>query len=309
MKDVPQPVLRGIVPALVTPFREDERIDYNAWQRIIDTLILSGVDGLCVGGSTGEFCSLEFDERQVSIRFCRQAAAGRVPLYANVGCITTRDTVKLARHAEELGVDVLVVVTPYYLRPSQQELAEHYIEVCQAVRVPVLGYNYPQHGGVEITPETVRQIAAKCENLAGMKDSSGQLERAAASRKCAPGREFAVFVGPESLIRQALEQGCAGSVTGCGNIAPGLLVALYKACRDGQHESAARLQTLATQLEKINELHTFPGVIKEAMKMAGLPAGICRRPVGPMPAEAREKLATFLSTAGLANHLKAGSSK
>jgi 4-hydroxy-tetrahydrodipicolinate synthase len=292
-------VLQGIVPALVTPFREDERIDYNAWQVIVDTLILAGVDGLCVGGSTGEFYSLEFDERLVAMRFCRQAVAGRVPLYANVGAITTRDTVKLAREAEGMGVDVGVVVTPYYLKPSPEELAEHYIEVCQAVRLPVLAYNFPQHGGVELTPETVAQVAAKCENLAGVKDSSGRLELALAFRSCVPGRELAVFVGPETLILPALEQGCAGSVTGGANIAPELFVSLYRAFHEGHRQEAARLQALASQLEKINELHTFPSVIKEAMNMSGLPAGICRRPVGPMPADARVKLKTLLSGLGL----------
>jgi 4-hydroxy-tetrahydrodipicolinate synthase len=299
MKDVPQLALRGIVPALVTPFRDDERIDYNAWQAIIDTLIEAGVDGLCVGGSTGEFCSLEFDERLVAMRFCRQAVAGRVPLYANVGAITTRDTVKLAREAEAMGVDVAIVVTPYYLKPSPAELAEHYIEVCQAVRLPVVAYNYPQHGGVELTPQTVAQVAAKCPNLAGVKDSSGRLELALAFKNCVPERELAVFVGPESLILPALEQGCAGSVTGGANIAPELFVALYKAFREGPREEAVRLAGLAGQLERINELHTFPSVIKEAMQMAGLPAGICRRPVSPLPAEAREKLATLLRAPGL----------
>jgi 4-hydroxy-tetrahydrodipicolinate synthase len=304
MKDVPKPILQGIVPALVTPFQEDERIDYNAWQVIVDTLIGSGVNGLCVGGSTGEFCSLDPDERQVSMRFCRQAVAGRVPLYANVGSVTTRDTVKLARHAEEVGVDVVVVVTPYYLRPSPQELAEHLIEVCQAVRLPVVAYNYPQHGGVELTPETVAQVAAKCENLAGVKDSSGRLELALAFRSCVQGAPLAVFVGPERLILPALDQGCAGTVTGGANIAPELFVALYKAFREGNREEAVRLQALASQLEEINELATFPSVIKEAMKMRGLTAGACRRPVGPMSPDAREKLSSILSRVGLGRRLQ-----
>jgi 4-hydroxy-tetrahydrodipicolinate synthase len=296
---VPKLVLQGIVPALITPFRDDERIDYNAWQVIIDTMIAAGVDGLFVGGSSGEFCSLDFEERLVAMRFCRQFVAGRVPLYANVGSVTTRDTVRLARQAEEMGADVVVAVTPYYLKPSPQELAEHYIEACQAVRLPVMGYNFPQHGGVGLTPEIVAQVAAKCENMAGVKDSSGQLELTQAFRKCVPDRELAVFVGPESLILPALEQGCAGSVTGGANIAPELFVALYRAFREGRREEASRLHSLACEIDRINQLHTFPSVIKEAMNMAGLPAGICRRPVGPMPADAREKLSTILSGAGL----------
>jgi 4-hydroxy-tetrahydrodipicolinate synthase len=162
-----------------------------------------------------------------------------------------------------------------------------------------VAYNFPQHGGVELTPETVAQVAAKCENLAGVKDSSGRLDLALAFRNCVPGRELAVFVGPEKLILPALEQGCAGSVTGGANIAPEVFVALYKAFREGNRDEATRLHALASQLEEINELHTFPSVIKEAMKMSGLPAGICRRPVGPMPADARTKLSTVLTRTGL----------
>ncbi|HTS26061.1 MAG TPA: dihydrodipicolinate synthase family protein [Bryobacteraceae bacterium] len=296
---MPKPVLRGIVPALVTPFREDERIDYNSWQKIIDTLIGAGVNGLFVGGSSGEVCSLDLDERLVAIRFCRQAAAGRVPVYANVGCITTRDTVKLARQAEEVGVDVIVAVTPFYLRPSPQELVDHYIETCQSVRLPVLLYNYPQHGGVSITPETVEQVGARCENLAGIKDSSGDLDLALAFRRCLPGRDFAVFVGPERLTLAVLDQGCSGTVSGCANIAPELFVALYRAFCQGNRQEAERLQNLASRLDAINELHTFPSVMKEAMKMVGLPAGVCRRPVGALPPDARQKLSTILSAVGL----------
>ena len=293
-EDVPLPSLRGIVPALVTPFREDERIDYNAWQKIIDRLIAAGVDGLFVGGSTGEFCSLELDERLVTMRFCRQASIRRVPLYANVGSITTRDTLKLARQAEEIGVDVIVVVTPYYLRPSPEELTEHYIEVCNAVRLPVLAYNFPQHGGVEITPQVLAEVAAKCENLAGIKDSSGRMESAIAFRNAVPGRELAVFVGPEKLILPALEAGCAGVVSGSANIAPEPFVALYRAFCQGDRATAAHWQTVADQLDAINALHTFPGVIKEAMKLVGLDAGVCRRPVGPLPPDACVRLSSIL---------------
>jgi 4-hydroxy-tetrahydrodipicolinate synthase len=299
MRYVPQPELRGIVPALVTPFREDERIDYNAWQSIIDHLIGAGVNGLFVGGSTGEFASLEFDERHVTMRFCRQAIGGRVPLYANVGCITTRDTLLLARQAEEIGVDVVVVITPYYLKPSQDELADHYTEVCQAVRLPVMAYNFPQHGGVEIAPETLARVAARCENLVGVKDSSGRFETAMAFRNCVPDRDLAVFVGPEKLILPTLEQGCAGTVTGGANIAPELFVRLYRAFCEGNRAEAARLQALADELDEMNILHTFPGVIKEGMKAVGRSAGPCRRPVGPMPAEARQKLCTVLTRIGL----------
>src|SRR5438067_13142562 len=122
---------------------------------MIDMLIGAGVHGLFAAGSQGEFYALDMEERTVAMRFCKQAIAGRVPIYANVGCITTRDTVALALHAQALGVDAIVVVTPYYLMPSQDELFEHYVEVCRAVRLPVMAYNFPPHGGVEIDATTI----------------------------------------------------------------------------------------------------------------------------------------------------------
>lgn len=287
--------LHGIVTALVTPFCQDEsndeRIDCSAWQTIIDAQIAAGVDGLFVGGSTGEFFSQDLEERTVSMRFVRQAAALRVPVYANIGCITTRDTIKLAQGAKAAGVDVLAVVTPYYIKPSQAELAEHYIEICHAVSLPVLAYNYPQHGGVEILPETVAEIARQCDNLVGVKDSSGSMERLAGYVRAAPGRDFAVFIGPEDLALAGLQKGCAGVVSGSANIAPRLFVDLYRAIREGQMDTAARLQALVDQLVACLGLHTFPSVIKEAVRIAGP----CRKPVGAVPPEVRSRLSQVLS--------------
>ena len=286
--------LHGIVPALVTPFLPDERIDCGAWQKLIDRMIATGVDGVFTGGSSGEFYALDHEERLVTYRFCVQAVARRVPLFANVGAITTRETVQLAQAAEDIGVDVVVVITPYYLKPTQDELAEHYIEVCRAVRTPVLAYNFPQHGGVQLLPETLGRIAARCPNLVGLKDSSGNLEQSVAYRTCAPERELAVFIGPEAILLDAWQQGCAGSVTACANIAPRLFVDLYKCFREGRIEEARHLQSLAAELGNAVGLHTFPGLIKEALQLAGFGAGVCRKPIGPMPDDARRNLTVVL---------------
>lgn len=270
----------------MTPFRENERIDCQVWQGLIDTQIAAGVHGLFVGGSTGEFFAQDLEERTMALRFVLQAAARRVPVCANVGCITTRDTIRLALAAQAEGMDVLAVVTPYYLKPSQDELAEHYLEVCRAVHLPVLAYNFPQHGGVEILPETLARIARRAENLAGIKDSSGSMERLTGYLEAAPEREFAVLIGPENLAAAGLAKGCAGVVSGSANIVPRLFVDLYRACREGRTEAAARLQSLVDQLISCLPLHTFPGMIKEAMGTAGP----CRRPIGPAPAAARAQL-------------------
>jgi dihydrodipicolinate synthase/N-acetylneuraminate lyase len=286
--------LHGIVPPVVTPFRDDERIDYDAWQRIIDWLISAGVDGLFVCGSAGEFYALDAEERTVALRFCRQAAGRRVKVYGNVGCVTTRDTVSLALQAQDEGIDALAAVTPYYTQLSQEELADHYGEVCRSVRLPVLAYNDPQHGGSDLLPETAGRIAAACGNFAGVLDGSGNLEQTAAYVTCAPGREMAVFAGPERLLVPALDRGGVGSVAAGINVAPKLFVDLYRAFRHRDREEAFRLQALATRLGRALGLHTFPGAAKEALRTIGLSAGPCRRPVSPMPPEARAELAGAL---------------
>jgi len=287
------------VPALVTPFKENECIDYSVWQVIIDMLIASGVHGLFVAGSQGEFYALDMQERTVAMRFCKQAIADRVPIYANVGCITTRDTIALALQAQAMDVDAIVVVSPYYIMPTQQELVEHFVEVCRAVRLPVMAYNFPPHGGVTIEPDTIAKIAAECPNLAGLKDSSGRLDLAIAYRNAVPDRDFRVFTGGDSLMLSALDAGCAGTVTAAANAAPALFVQLYDAQQSGNRSEAERLQALVTELGSAIGLHTFPAVIKEALAIIGLPVGPCRKPVGALPAGARRKLATIVE------HLKA----
>jgi 4-hydroxy-tetrahydrodipicolinate synthase len=291
-------VFHGVVPALVTPFRDDERIDCSAWHLIIDTLIAAGVDGLFAAGSQGEAYALDQEERLVALRFCKQAVAGRVTLYGNVGCATTAATVQLAVQAEALGLDALVVVTPYYVQPTQRELEEHFVEVCLSVSAPVLAYNFPPHGGVSLEAATLGRIAARCENLVGVKDSSGSLETAVAYQNAAPDRPLAVLVGADNLVLAALERGCAGTVNACANVAPKLYVDLYRAWSEGRRDEAVRLQALATELGATVGLHTFPSMMKEAMEIAGLPAGPCRRPVGPVPAEARAKLVRVLERLG-----------
>jgi 4-hydroxy-tetrahydrodipicolinate synthase len=302
---VPDPLLHGIVPPIFTPFRDDERIDFTAWQRHLDFLIAAGVDGLFVCGSSGEFHTLDFEERVVALRFCRQAAAGRVTVYGNVGCATTRDTVRLAEHAQDERVDVIAAVTPYYARVSQDELFEHYCEVCRSVRLPVLAYNYPQHGGTELLPETVGRIAAACDNFAGIKDASGSFEQMVAYRTCAADRELAVFIGPETMLLSGLEAGCAGTVTTGIDISPKLFVDLYRAFRSGKRDEAARLQSLASRLGEAIGLHTFPAAAKEAMNILGLSAGPCRKPIGPMPAGARTQLIAILDALRVEGYLPA----
>lgn len=291
--------LGGIVPAVITPFGENESIDYSAWQKHLEFLIASGVHGLFVVGGQGEFFALSEEERTVAARFCAQTVAKRVPLYANVGAVTTAETLRLAQKAESDGIDYLVVITPYYVRPSAAELTEHYSEVCRGVRIPVLAYNIPERTGVDLTPAVLGKVAASNENFVGLKDSSGRLDLIPEWRRAG----LAVFMGRDHMILDGLRMGCVGAVTACANVVPRAFLDLYSAYQAGDLDEAVRLQVLVEPLRQAFSLATFPSVIKEAMKMAGMEAGRCRRPVGPMPEEARAGLAAVLDKLRQAQYL------
>jgi 4-hydroxy-tetrahydrodipicolinate synthase len=292
----------GVVPAMVTPFRENERIDYGAWQVLIDFLIASGVHGLYAVGPHGEFYTLDMEERTVAMRFCKQAIAKRVPLYVNVGCITTRDTVALALQAQALDVDAVVIVTPYFVRLTQHELLEHYVEVCRAIRLPVIASNVPLHGGAELDASTVAEIADQCPNFAGIEDSSGRRELALAYRAAVENREFRVFTGIDHVCVPALEAGASGTFTASANVVPRLFVDLYQAFRARDLAGVGRLQSLADGLSTVL---SSPAVIKEALGMLGVPVGRCRKPVGAASAEARRQLIAAIEQLRVAGVLPA----
>jgi 4-hydroxy-tetrahydrodipicolinate synthase len=293
--------LQGIVPAVATPFRPDETIDYSAWQELLEFLIAAKVHGLFVIGGQGEFFSLSEEERTVAARFCVQTVAQRVPVFANVGAVTTAETVRLAQSAESDKVDYLVVVTPYYIQPSGDDLFEHYSEVCRSVRIPVLAYNIPQCTGVALSAALLRRIAEANENFVGLKDSSGKLNLIPECKRAG----LSVFMGQDNRILDGLRMGCVGAVTACSNVAPRLFVDLYDAYQAGKLEEAVRLQALIDLLAEAASLAFYTSVIKDLMNMAGLKVGRCRRPVGPVPEPSRKKLAAVIEKLREANYVPA----
>jgi 4-hydroxy-tetrahydrodipicolinate synthase len=271
----------GIVPAVVTPFHADESIDYDSWRKVLEFLISSGVDGLFLLGGGGEFYALNENARKEAVKFAARTSNGRLPIYNNVGTVTTREALALARHAEAEGVDYLVLVTPYYIRPSADELVDHYSEICRSVRIPVFAYNMPGRTGVELTPAIVRRIGQANPNFAGLKDSSGKVEMM--PEWVALGG--AVFMGSDHLIQKALDLGAIGAVTVCSNVAPRLFVDLFRAWKNGNMEEATRLQALAAELRLALKLSSFRSLVKDAMQAAGMPVGQPRRPAGSISAE------------------------
>jgi len=289
--------VEGIIPAMVTPLGEDEELDEEGMRQLINFLIEAGVHGVFVCGSQGESYALKEDEKKLTIRTCIDEVNGRVPVYAGTGATTTRETIDLSKYAGDVGADAVSVVTPYFIKPSQSELYEHYRRIAEAVEIPVVLYNNPARTGVNLEAETVRRLA-ETGNIVGVKDSSGDLTLTAEYiRSCPSG--FSVLAGRDSLILATLVYGGKGAVAATANVAPELVVGIYESYMRGELDRARQLQFKLLPLRLAFGFGTFPVVVKEAMKLLGRPAGPPRSPVTPLSEENREKLRLILADLGL----------
>ncbi len=289
--------LHGIIPAMVTPFTSDEQLNEQTLHALVNRLIDDGVHGVFVLGSQGEYYALDHAEKQRAIEVTVDAAAGRVSVYAGTGSTTTREAVTLTQMAERAGADAVSVITPTFITPSQDELYDHYRTIAGSTRLPVLLYSNPGRTGVTISVELASRLA-QIDNIAGIKDSSGDLSTTAAFIAGTPDR-FKVFAGRDTLVFATVLYGGAGAVAASGNVAARHLVRLYNACRAGNLELARSTQAALAPLRAAFSLGTFPAVIKEALRMTGLDAGPCRRPVGPLNDQARTQLRRVLDELGL----------
>lgn len=290
-------VPRGIIPAMVTPFTEDDRINEPVLRRLTDYLIDGGVHGLFVVGSQGEFWAMDADEKRRVIEVTVDQARGRVPVYAGTGAVTTREAVQLARIAEQSGADAISVLTPFFVTPSQSELMDHYRAIADATRLPVLLYGNPDRTRVPINVDTVCRLA-EVPNIIGMKDSSGDLQLTAEYIRCA-GPDFHVLMGRDTLIYGGLLYGCAGSIAASANVKPSIPVEIYEAFVAGDLPRSLAAQRALAPLRIGFGLGTFPEVVKEAVSLIGIPVGHSRPPVGPLSQDKRRQLNDILCGMGL----------
>ena len=284
--------VRGIIPAMVTPLNKNEELDENGLRKLVSYLIDSGVHGVFVCGSQGESFALEKEEKKRAIKVTVDEANGRVPVYAGTGDITTKSVIELSRYSEDVGADAVSVVSPFFIRPTQDELYQHYEDVAEAVGIPVLLYNNPGRTGVDLNAPTVARLA-EIENIVGIKDSSGDLTITAEYIRSCP-EDFAVIAGRDSLILATLVYGGKGAIAATANAVPKLVVGIYESFIRGDIEKARELQFKLLPLRLAFKLGTFPIVVKEAMNILGRPGGPAKSPVKHFPEESREKLKNIL---------------
>jgi 4-hydroxy-tetrahydrodipicolinate synthase len=284
----------GVLPALITPFTEDgRRIDTGAIAAIVERLIGGGVAGLVPGGSTGEFTTLGHAERRQLVEATVEAAAGRVPVVAGTGALSTRETVELSAHAEQVGAAAVMIVPPFYDALSWRELLAHYTAVADAIEIPIMYYNLPSASGVKLTAAQLHELPVTC-----LKDTGG--DAVVATELIQTGGPT-LLNGWDTLTFAALAAGVRAVVWGAASILPEECVELHRLLIDDIDLPAAReLWARLWPLCQFLEGQSYPAAVKTACGLVGDATGPVRAPLLPVEDPATSELAALLEHATLA---------
>jgi 4-hydroxy-tetrahydrodipicolinate synthase len=287
--------LSGVLVALATPFTTDDRIDESTLRALVDRTIDGGVHGVVACGSTGEFSALTLDERRFVVETVVNQAAGRVPVVAQTGSTSTSEAIVLARHAQAVGADVIMLVAPYYEPLTLAETTNYLRRVSGSVTIPVMLYNLPGATGVDLPPDTIAALAREVENIRYVKNTSPDMAQAAQLIHHY-GDLVGTFVGWDSLILSSLVSGAAGVMAGTANVVPTEIVAVYDAIQAGDLPSArqawARVYPL---LDAALSSDNYVAAVKLALNVAGFPAGSTREPVLPLGADDAARITELAS--------------
>lgn len=286
----------GAFTALVTPFK-DGKIDEEALIRLIESQIENGINGLVPCGTTGESATLSHEEHNRVIDITIETAKGRVPVIAGTGSNSTTETVTLTRHAKDAGADAALLISPYYNKPSQNGLYEHYRSVAGEVDLPLVVYNVPSRTGLNMLPATVGRLA-EIKNIVGIKEASGDLAQVSEVIEHSP-EGFCVLSGDDFTTFPLLSLGGRGVISVVSNIAPGDTAGMCSLFLSGKLEEARRLHYKLQQLSRAMFVETNPVPVKTALSMMGLIEEEFRLPLVGMEEENRGKVKEALSSYGL----------
>ena len=284
---------QGIIPAMVSPVDDAGRVRQAELRRLTDYLIAHGVHGLFVNGSQGEFYATTPQEKQAVLEIVADQTRGRVPVFAGVGAVTTREAVALAKMSEQCGAQALTAVTPYFIKPSDEELYQHYRVIAAATTLPLYLYPNPSRTNVAMPVPLVARLA-KIDNIVGIKDSSGDLTMTGEYIRVLGAQGFQVLAGRDTLILATLVYGGAGAIAATANVAPKQVVAIYEAFQRGDLAAARAAQYRLAPLRLAFDLGSFPAVIKEALRLIGYDVGPAILPVGGMAPDKLETLRQIL---------------
>jgi len=290
-------MLKGSLVALVTPMSMDGRIDYECLERLIDWQVEQGSDALVIAGTTGESATLSKTEHVDLVRRSTEIAAGRIPIIAGTGSNSTQQTIDLSLEVGAFGIDGYLVVTPYYNKPTQEGLFQHFRAIADAVEKPLILYNVPGRTAVDLLPETIERLAGH-PGISGVKEATGDVSRVAQIRT-ACGDAFALYSGDDPTAREFMLLGGDGVITVAGNPAPAQMAAMAAAAIAGDAEEAARIDTELETLYRDLFVESNPIPVKWALERLGrIPPGI-RLPLTRLSTDQQPVVEAALVAAGL----------
>jgi 4-hydroxy-tetrahydrodipicolinate synthase len=289
---------RGSFTALVTPFK-NWSIDEKAFRDLIDWQIAEGTNGLVPVGTTGESPTLSHDEHKDVVEWCVDQARGRVPVVAGAGSNSTDEAVELARHAEEAGADAVLVVTPYYNKPTQEGLYAHFKTINDAIGIPILIYNIPSRSVIDMSVDTMKRLY-ELKNVAGVKDATANMTRVTQQR-AALGEDFNQLSGEDITALGFMAHGGHGCISVTSNVAPRLCAEFQTACLKGDFATALKLQDKLAPLHINLFVETSPAPIKYALSVLGKCANSLRLPMVPASEKAQAAVRQAMVHAGLIN--------
>jgi 4-hydroxy-tetrahydrodipicolinate synthase len=285
-------MFRGIYTAIVTPFR-DGALDEAALARLIEWQIESGITGIVPAGTTGESPVLDHAEHTRVIELTAQAARGRCKVIGGTGSNSTSEAISLTEEAEKAGADAVLLVTPYYNKPTQEGLFRHFAAIAARTKLPIVLYSIPGRCGIEIAVDTAVRLARECPNIVSIKEAGGSVERVSQLRAALP-PEFTILSGDDSLTLAFLSVGAEGVISVASNIIPREMVRMVQAFTEGRPTEARELHAHFYPLFRDLFVETNPIPIKTALSLAGRIAGEFRLPLCEMaPANAAKLLATL----------------
>jgi len=291
-----QPLIRGAITALVTPFR-DGKIDEDGFVKLVERQIAAGIHGVVPVGTTGETSTLSHDEHKRVVELCVATVGGRARVIAGAGANATAEAIDLVRHAKTVGADAALVVTPYYNRPSQEGLYRHYAAINDAVQLPVFVYNVPSRTGVDISNETLRRLSV-LPNIVGIKDATGLMPRAAIQRlDC--GDDWIMLSGDDGSSLGYMAHGGHGCISVSSNVAPEAVTAMFNAALSKDWETALYWQDRLARLNDALFLDASPSPTKFALSELGLCLPDVRLPIAPCSDAVKPAILAAMREAGV----------
>jgi len=291
--------LEGIFVPNVTPFDERGEIQYESLADLIEFWLEAGVSGLVVNASTGEGPLISRGEKRGLIEFVSEKVDGRGMVVAGTGAIGTRETIDLTRDAKELGADAALVTTPFFFKPTEEELVEHFTALDAAVDLPFILYNVPKFTGYTVPPSIVNKISEECANMAGIKDSSGSPGAMAENIRLF-GDRVSVLSGAADMTLPTLSMGGKGAILAVANFIPEICVGLYGAAKRGDLGEAGGYQQQVSYVNKVLvREHPQVAAVKAALSLKGHPAGVPRGPLKPLGEDGVKSVHGSLREGGL----------